>query len=46
MSLTDEMVKQLQKEIKEAKDELKYWKTTTSTEQFSNDLQELSTGGH
>jgi DNA gyrase/topoisomerase IV subunit A len=46
MSLTDEMVKQLQKEIKEAKDELKYWKTTTSTEQFSNDLQELSTGDH
>lgn len=46
MSLTDEMVKQLQDEIKAAKVELKYWQTTTPTEQFSNDLQELSAGGH
>ena len=46
ISLTDEMVKQLQKEIKEAKDELQYWKNTTSTEQFSKDLYELATGDH
>ena len=42
MSLTDEMVKQLQKEIKEAKTELQYWKKTTPSEQFSNDLEQLS----
>lgn len=46
MSLTDEMVKQLQQEIKNAKNELQYWKKTTTKEQFTDDLYELSTSGH
>lgn len=41
MSLTDEMVKQLEKEIKESQKELSYWKKTTPNEQFMNDLEEL-----
>lgn len=44
MSLTDEMVKQLQDEIKEAKAELQYWKKTTPSQQFTDDLNELTTG--
>lgn len=42
LSLTDEMVKQLQKDIREAQSNLKYWNKTTPKEQFLNDLQELS----
>ena len=42
MSLTDEMVNQLQKEIKEAKSDLKYWNKTTPREQFSDDIEQLS----
>lgn len=42
MSLTDEMVKELKKDIAEAKQRLAYWKTTSSSDQFLNDLQELS----
>jgi DNA gyrase/topoisomerase IV subunit A len=41
MSLTDEMVKQLMSEIKDAQTDLAYWEKTTSTEQFINDLNEL-----
>lgn len=44
LSLTDEMVKQLEKEIKEAQRSYKYWNTTTTKDQFINDLQELTTG--
>lgn len=44
MSLTDEMVKQLEKEIKEANQELQYWKKTTPSVQFKDDLKELTTG--
>ena len=42
MSLTAEMVKQLEKEIKEAQKELAYWSKTTTKEQFIGDLNELS----
>jgi DNA gyrase/topoisomerase IV subunit A len=42
LSLTDEMVKQLEKEIEQAKKDLKYWSTTTPDKQFLNDLEELS----
>jgi DNA gyrase/topoisomerase IV subunit A len=42
LSLTDEMVKQLEKEIEQAKVDLKYWSTTTPDKQFLNDLEELS----
>jgi DNA gyrase/topoisomerase IV subunit A len=38
MSLTDEMVKGLDKEIIESKNRLKYWKSTTPKEQFIQDL--------
>lgn len=41
MSLTDEMVKQLQKEIKEAQKDLEYWEKTTTKKQFIKDLEEL-----
>jgi len=44
MSLTDEMVKQLDKEIKEAKKQLEYWMKTTTKKQFLNDLGELTAG--
>jgi hypothetical protein len=43
MSLTDEMVKQLEKEIKEAQASLNYWLKTTSKKQFFKDLEELTT---
>ena len=43
MSLTDEMVKQLAKEIKEAQKELNYWMKTTSKKQFLKDIEELTT---
>jgi len=38
MSLTDEMVKELQKEIKSAHAELKFWTKTTPKAQFISDL--------
>ena len=41
MSLTDEMVKQLEKDIKESQKNLKYWEKTTSKTQFILDLDEL-----
>lgn len=41
MSLTDEMVKELEKEIKAAQKELKYWTKTTPKKQFVKDLDEL-----
>ena len=43
MSLTDEMVKQLEKEIKEAQAGLNYWLKTSSKKQFIKDLEELTT---
>ena len=42
MSLTDEMVKQLEKDIKEAHSNLKYWSKTTPKEQFINDLNAIA----
>lgn len=42
MSLTDEMVKELKKEIQEAKKDLDYWNKTTPKDQFDGDLEELS----
>ena len=39
MSLTDEMVKELLKEIKSAKTELKFWSKTTPKDQFETDLE-------
>jgi DNA gyrase/topoisomerase IV subunit A len=42
MSLTDEMVKELDREIVESKNRLKYWKSTTPNEQFVVDLDSLS----
>lgn len=42
MSLTVEMVKQLEKEIKDAQKELAYWSKTTSKDQFIKDLTELA----
>ena len=41
MSLTDEMIKELDKQIKEAQKELKFWQKTTTKEQFLKDLNEL-----
>jgi DNA topoisomerase-2 len=41
MSLTKEMVAELEKNIKEAKKELKFWKETTSQEQFTFDLNNI-----
>jgi DNA gyrase/topoisomerase IV subunit A len=41
MSLTAEMVKQLEVEIKDALSELSFWKKTTTKEQFLNDLSEI-----
>ena len=41
MSLTDEMVKELEKEIKAAQKELKYWTKTTPKKQFESDLETL-----
>ena len=42
LSLTDEMVKQLLKDISDAKKDLKYWMETTTKKQFLNDLEELT----
>lgn len=42
LSLTDEMVKQLEKEIEQAEEDLKYWSHTTPDQQFLKDLEELS----
>ena len=39
MSLTDEMVKELTKEIKSAQSELKFWNKTTPKDQFESDLE-------
>ena len=39
MSLTDEMVKELQREIKSAQAELKFWTKTTPKKQFESDLE-------
>ena len=44
MSLTAEMVKQLEKEIKEAQKQLQFWAKTTTEDQFLGDLQELIAG--
>lgn len=44
LSLTDEMVKQLLKDINAAKNELGFWEKTTTTEQFLSDLKELTAG--
>lgn len=41
MSLTDEMVKELAKEIKAAQKELKFWQQETPSNQFIKDLDEL-----
>ena len=41
MSLTDEMVKELEKETRAAVKELKYWSSTTPDKQFIKDLEEL-----
>ena len=38
MSLTDEMVKELQRDIKSAQSELKFWTSTTPKAQFLSDL--------
>lgn len=42
LSLTAEMVKQLETEIKDAQTELAYWSKTTTKEQFLKDLTELT----
>lgn len=42
LSLTDEMVKQLEKEIKDAQKDLEQWAKTTTKKQFIKDLQELT----
>lgn len=41
MSLTEEMVHELEKEISEANKEVKYWTSTTPDKQFSLDLEEI-----
>ena len=41
LSLTDEMVKELAKQIKEAEKMIKYWKSTTPKQQFLGDLEEI-----
>mgnify|MGYP002628249356 FL=1 len=41
MSLTDEMVKELAKEIKSAQAELKFWAKETPKSQFETDLQDI-----
>ncbi len=41
LSLTQEMVKALEKEIKEAEKDLKFWSKTTPAKQFTTDLDEL-----
>jgi DNA gyrase/topoisomerase IV subunit A len=39
LSLTKEMVVELMNQIKEAKEQLKFWKTTTAQDQFVSDLE-------
>jgi hypothetical protein len=41
LSLTDEMVKELEKEIIEINKTLDFWKGTTPQDQFVTDLEEL-----
>ena len=41
MSLTDEMVKDLAKEIKESKKDLTFWKKTTPNDQFVSDIESI-----
>jgi DNA gyrase/topoisomerase IV subunit A len=41
LTITKEQIADLMKQIKEAKDELKYWNNETATSQFVNDLKEL-----
>ena len=41
LSLTDEMVKELEKDIKAAQKELRYWNKETPKSQFEKDLDEL-----
>ena len=41
MSLTDEMVRELAKEIKSAQAELKFWSKTTPKDQFITDLEDI-----
>jgi len=41
LSLTDEMVKDLQKQIAECKERLTFWSKTTPREQFESDLSEI-----
>jgi DNA gyrase/topoisomerase IV subunit A len=43
MSLTDEMVKQLDKECQDAEVQLMFWSKTTIKKQFLNDLNQLQT---
>lgn len=42
LSLTDEMVKQLEKEIQACKKDLEFWKKTTPDSQFAQDLEEIA----
>lgn len=42
MSLTDEMVTQLKKEIQETSKQIKFWKSTTTQKQFLNDLDGIN----
>ena len=42
MSLTDEMVKELAKDIKEAEKQLKFWKKETPKSQFETDLNDIN----
>lgn len=42
MSLTDEMVKELTKEIRSAQAELKFWNKTTPKAQFESDLEGIA----
>lgn len=41
MSLTEEMIKELEKQIKEAQKDLKFWQKTTPKDQFLSDLKGL-----
>jgi len=41
MSLTAEMVKALKEDQERASSDLKFWKTTSATEQFTSDLSEI-----
>ena len=41
LNLTDEMVKDLKKQVEENLDQLKYWKSTSPKDQFIKDLDDL-----